>query len=106
MYHAVVAAGRTPAGVAPRAHRTWRGAPRLLLALCLVSLVVVVAGFAGLWAGREGSRTRLALDAAGRENRELQVRQDNLRERSLDLTSRLNELEQEEAVVRVIIGDA
>lgn len=106
LYHAVVAAGRTPAGVAPRAHRNWRGVPRLLLALCIVSLVVVAAGFSGLWAGREGSRTRSALDAAGRENRELRVRQDNLRERSFDLAGRLEELEHEQAVVRVIIGDA
>lgn len=104
LYHAVGAAGRTPAGVAPRAHRNWRGVLRLLLALCIVSLVV--AGFSGLWAGLEGSRTRSALDAAGRENRELRVRQDNLRERSFDLAGRLEELEHEQAVVRVIIGDA
>ena len=63
------------------------GRGRLILGLGIAGLLVA----GGLLAGRDGLRTRSALDAARRENSALRVRQEALREQAFDLARRLSE---------------
>ncbi len=72
-----------------------------MLALAIVGMVVAVGGWL---AGLDGSRTRLALDAAWRENRALRVLQETLRERAFDLAGRLGALESGLAAGRIELG--
>lgn len=67
---------------------TWRGARRLMLALGIAGLVAIAGG---LLAGFDGVPTRLAVDAARRQNRALWVEQEDLREQASNLAERLSE---------------